>query len=367
MDRTLRKVLVIIISLIVISCENIPDDYQNYSAIKVLFMSMDMDDDAATYHLYSKTVSNTENVKLIDTSVWIEKPVLSNNQSMIAYYIIDPETGEHELMISDLDNKKTVSIDKSLQKQTSVNWSNNDNKLLYIRRMEVRPYDYILYQWDLKTQKKQELVQSEMLHFANISPAGNQIAFYSEKDLSIYNLDNHEIKNLDTHLYGFYNWYSDDNFILISSKDSYDSWQIFKTDLNGLVLDTLTHDRIPNPDSNKIAIVKDGDTNYLYPRYFGSKNPIVNTNGTRIIYEKETAIDSTEIWCMDSDGNNKEKLTEAAKIRWIDISKDGKYMVFTVLYDCIDCSRIYFFDIENKTLINLSNERRHDKYAMFFD
>ncbi len=118
-------------------------------------------------------------------------------------------------------------------------------------------------------------------------------------------------------------------------------------------------------EENKGVITKykiDGTSGYIYLTLFNEdcKQPNWSANGNKILYQKKED-EQWDIWEMDTDGNNKRKITNFSGNKTDAVfTNDGQYIIFSYENENIELANIYKVAVSGGNLTRLTNYEGYD-------
>lgn len=335
----------VILLFTIIGCENESNDNFPNSDFKILFISQNIDDYYDTdYYLYKMDFDGSNIERISDSSVFYDKPIISNNCNLIAFSTEDyDQTPTHEFFYVNLDNQVVEKIDDAIYRynSNSITWSPDDKIIVFSRKMSVSPYYNSIYSYDFNSKQLVQLTNFDNCYNSQISPDGTTISFSNMLDLYTIDLDGSNKRLISSNVRGFYDWSPNNDKIVYVGLGENQQEHIFIMDKDGKDSELLT---------------------------FGT-NPTWTPDGKRIVYFlSNTNSDLYEIWIMNHNGTDKRKLVDENDIDYdISISPDSKFILYMTHLDCIPCSDLTIVDIETGKTKKLSNNRQYDKYPSFIN
>lgn len=161
-------------------------------------------------------------------------------------------------------------------------------------------------------------------------------------------------------------------------------WQIWITDLDGVNKKQLTNSKIDkrspdlSDDGQKIVYVtndgklwvmdKNGDNNRRIPLKISASEPRWCFKDAKIIFTSYRGIsflDDSDIWMVNSDGSNLEKIIRRPSIQFLpDVSKDREEVIFVDVLE-IAGHEIFKFNLKTKDYVQLTQNNCHDTAPVF--
>ncbi len=313
---------------------------------KILFISRRIEN-SADWNLFSMNVDGSNQFKITDLTVQCEKVVVSHSGKTVLF-VHNSDDYFYELYTIDIDGTNLKLIDRARRYCGSPDWSMDDSKIIYSKSRNETTDDKDLILFDVATNAKQTLTDSDNNFSAKFSPENN-IVFCRQTNTT--------------------------NDILLMNPDG-SSKHVIISDACCPVL---------SPKGKRIAYMSNGDLNspqiflacsdgsnskqltatYLkswdsgFPN-FGNSNPQWTPDGKKIVYESESDDGLPEVYIMNSDGTNQTRLTNTERRNEQPIiSGDGNFIIFVSNRDLIYNFDIFVMGIDGK------NQNPLSKYAGF--
>ena len=300
----------------------------NYSTIAFIGR---ITDNSAGWSLCIMDKSGDNMRKIVEMTTTCQKPVRSNSGTKLLFITLTPPDYHYELYSVNIDGTGLTLIDNAKNGLIgSPDWSPDDRQIIYVKYSNDNreKSDFIIYDMFNKTHKVLNIEGGEDdKHSPKFSPDGKQIAYCAtvKSDTTfIHSHCHHHIYKVDVN--GKNNqliikdasspkWSFQGDKIVYSSSGVGGSSQIFVANANGSNQKQLTSTVSPR----------------IWPGWppDGNGDPQWTLDGKKIVYvswENERP----EIFIMNSDGNNKKRLTTAEfRDESPEITPDGKHILFS--------------------------------------
>ncbi|MEX0595765.1 MAG: hypothetical protein WD512_04625 [Candidatus Paceibacterota bacterium] len=140
MNYKIFTLLIIILLFTIVGCEKESHDNFAGSDYKILFISQNIDEYYDTdYYLYTMDFDGSNVKRISDSSVFYDKPVISNSYKKIAFSTEHYErTPTNELFYVNIDKQNVERIDNSIYRynSNSIFWSPNDSFIVFSRKCQ---------------------------------------------------------------------------------------------------------------------------------------------------------------------------------------------------------------------------------------
>ena len=290
--------------------------------------------------------------KITELTVRCTRPVISHSGGNILFVHLTDD-GEYELYSVDTDGTNQTLIDSAERYCGSASWSFNDSKIVYSknRNAGTDKKDIILY--DISSESKHTLTNSGN-NYSAVFTSNNKIMYChstNTQSCGIYIMDM-EGNNKQKLISNACNPVLSPNGAQIAYHSTIDdgSTQIFIANKDGKNQKQLTSSTSPR----------------TWPGWppDGNHDPNWTPNGKRIVYVSWGDGDP-EIHIMDSDGTNKNKLTNTDKRDENPfVTKNGKYILFSSSRNIDMNSEIYIMDIYGNNQRSLTNYKYSDNFPV---
>lgn len=246
----------------------------------------------------------------------------------------------NQIYIINADGSNLKRLTKKDGENFSPSWSPSGK---YIAFVSTRDGNKEIYIMNKKGGSRLRLTSSDADDTAPVwMPDGRRILFVSNRDgtENFYTVDikNKEIKKITQFSKGVCGDPSisakGDKIIYISNV--WMSWQIYSYDIA-----TKNIKRLTGPPN-------------------GSCNPCISKDGGKILYVSRLGRGNSDIWIMDSNGNNKKQLVSHHALEYSPkFSPDNKYVVFKSNRD--ENWKLYILEIESNKIIRLTDDKGNDE------
>ena len=351
--KTIKFLSLLLITVSITSCEPLltsthpceEDDFvTNLTDSKILFISRRIEN-SADWNLFSMNVDGSNQFKITDLTVRCEKVVVSHSGQSVLF-VHNSDDYFFELYSIDIDGTNLNLIDRARRYCGSPDWSIDDSKVIYSKSRNESTDDKDLILFDVTTNTKQPLTESDNNFSARFSPE-NKIAFCRQtnttNDILLMNPDGSN-KHLIIPDACCPVWSPGGKRIAYISAGDLNSPQIFIACSDGSNSKQLTSTYLRTWDSG-------------FPN-FGNSNPQWTPDGKKIVYESEADDGLPEVYIMNSDGTNQTRLTNTDRRNEQPIvSADGNFIIFVSNRDLIYNFDIFVMGIDGK------NQNPLSKYA----
>ncbi len=362
--RTIKILLWIVIASLFTSCENSLNNVVNSCGegdfispktnSKIIFISRRIEN-SADWNLFLMNFDGSQQVKITDLTVRCEKVVISHSGQTILF-VHNSQNFFYELYSINVDGTNLTLIDGANRYLGSADWTPDDTKIIYSKNRNESTDDKDLILYDFITKEKITLTDSGNNSSAKFSQ-DNKIVYTQENNMSsgiyLMNIDGSN-KQLIIPNAGNPVWSPGGKRIAYISTGELKSPQIFIACADGSNSKQLTITYLVNWDSG-------------FPN-FGNYNPQWSLDGKKIVYQSDVNDGLPEVYMMNSDGSNQERLTNTDR-RNEDpvISSDGEHIIFTSNRDLSYNFDIFEMSIEGKNQTPLSKYAGDDGFPVIIN
>ncbi len=331
--KIIKLLSLIIIATSFTSCEE--EDFISFPKTdsNIIFISRRIDN-SADWNLFLMNIDGTNQKKITDLTVRCEKPVISHSGETVLF-VHSSDENFYELYSIKIDGTNLTLIDRAKRYCGSPDWSVDDSKIIYSKSRNESTDDKDIILFDVITNNKITLTKTGNNILARFSK-DNKIAFLRKNDTSndIFTMDidgSNKKKILTNACYPVWSpggkRIAYISYVFNSTTEIFGSPQIFTACFDGSNSKQLTETYLPCWDSG-------------FPT-FGNYNPIWAPDCEKIVYVSRINEGLPEIYIMNSDGSNQQRLTNTDRLNELpELSSDGKLIYFTSNRDLT-----YGFDI----------------------
>jgi Tol biopolymer transport system component len=332
------------------NCEEL-DFISQKTDSKIIFISRRIQN-SAEWNLFIMNTDGSRQVKLTELTVRCEKVNVSHsgNSVLFVHYSAD---NYYELYSINIDGTNLNLIDKANRYCGSPDWSTDDSKILYSKSRNENTDEKDLILLDVTTKIKQTLTDVDNNILGRFTK-DNKIAYWRQNNTAndIYLMDadgSNKQKIIPNASYPV--WSPGGKRIAYISKGEINSPQIFISCLDGSNAKQLTSTFLRCPDSG-------------FPN-FGNDNPQWTPDGKKIVYESYVNDGLPEIYIMNSDGSDQQRLTDTDRRNENPIvSADRNFIYFTSNRDLSYGFDIFAMGIDGKNQNHLSSYSGDDAFPV---
>jgi len=346
--RTAKFLFLFLVTVTITSCEteitNECKDDRFITAktdIKILFISRRIEN-SADWNLYSMNIDGSQQKKVTDLTVRYDNVVVSHSGQTVLFVHYSADYF-YELYSINIDGTNQTLIDRAKRYCGSPDWSEDDLKIIYSRSRNESTDEKDLILFDVTTNNKQILTETDNNILGRFSK-DNKIAYWRQtnttNDIFLMDPDGSN-KRLILNDASYPVWSPGGKRIAYISKGELNSPQIFVSCFDGSNSKQLTSTYLRSWDSG-------------FPN-FGNINPQWTPDGERIVYESHINDGMPEVYIMNSNGTNQQRLTDTDRRNENPIlSADGNNIIFTSNRDLKYSSDIYVMGTDGKNQNPLS-------------
>ncbi len=347
----MRNKLILIIALFsILGCEKEQFNIEDLNG-EIVFLSRRIPDNG--WSLCKMDINGENQQQITEMTSTCSKPIASNSGEKILFVHYNTEN-EYELYLINRDGSNQILIDKSDRYCGSQSWSNDDLKIVYSKNRNSETDEKDIFLYNIMTQDIEQLTTTGNNYSPIFSTADNKVFYSSQLEnncgISVLDLSNRNSKMIIE---------KGSNPVLSPNGDMIaylsigqeNSTQIFVADVEGQNKKQLTF----------------SVSSRTWPGWppDGNHSPVWTPDGSQIVYVSWEDEDP-EIHIMNSNGNNKRKLTNTDKRdEEPTVTKDGKFIIFSSKRNINNQSEIFIMDINGRNQTNLSNFEFSDNFPVY--